>query len=74
MRRMGISTVVRKHFTIDEFQQIAAAGVFSEDDRFELLEGEIIQMSALGPQHAACVDRLNRILQRMVQDLSLIHI
>ena len=25
MRRMGISTVVRKHFTIDEFQQIAAA-------------------------------------------------
>lgn len=74
MRRMGISTVVRKHFTIDEFQQIAAAGVFSEDDRFELLEGEIIQMSALGPQHAACVARLNRILQRMVQDRVIVRV
>lgn len=71
---MGTSTVVRKHFTIDEFQQIAAAGVFGEDERFELLEGEIVQMSPLGPQHAACVDRLNRSLQRLVQDQAIVRV
>jgi Uma2 family endonuclease len=74
MSRMGTSTVVRKHFSIAEFQQIAAAGVFSEEERFELLEGEIVQMSPLGPQHAACVDRLNRSLQRLVQDRAIVRV
>lgn len=38
------------------------ADVFSEDDRVELLEGEIIEMAPIGSRHAACVDRLNRAL------------
>jgi len=40
---------------------MAHAGVFSEDDRVELLEGEIFDMVAIGARHAACVDRLNQI-------------
>lgn len=71
---MDTLALVRKHFTVDEYQQIADAGVFNEDDRFELLKGEIIQMSPLGPQHAACVDRLNRILQRLVQDRAIVRV
>ncbi len=42
------------------------AGILSEDDRVELIEGEVIKMSPIGSRHAACVDRLlNRILNRV---------
>ena len=48
----------RKLFTIDEYQQMIQAGVFHEDDRLELIEGEIAEMSPVSPKHAGCVNRL----------------
>jgi len=44
---------------------MAAAGVFSDDDRVELIEGEIIEMNPIGSRHAACVGRLTEILSRL---------
>ena len=32
-----------RHFTVDEFYCMAKAGIFCEDDRVELVEGEIIR-------------------------------
>ena len=52
----------RRLFTIDEFHRMAAAGIFREDDRVELLAGEIVQKTPIGSRHAACVSRLNRLL------------
>ncbi|MBI2217960.1 MAG: Uma2 family endonuclease [Candidatus Rokubacteria bacterium] len=49
----------RYRFTVDHFHRMAAAGVFTEDDRVELLEGEITVMSPIGDRHVACVDFLN---------------
>ncbi len=40
------------------------AGVFSQGDRLELIEGEIIEMSPIGKRHAAVVRRLNNLLTR----------
>ena len=37
------------------------AGILGEDDRLELIEGEIVRMSPIGSRHAACVDRLNAL-------------
>ncbi len=54
----------RRLFAVDEFHQMAKAGIFDEDDRVELLDGEIVQMSPVGSQHAAAVGRLNRLLQQ----------
>ncbi len=51
----------RRLFTADEFERMAEAGVFGEDERLELLGGEIVAMSPIGPRHAWCVKRLNRI-------------
>jgi Uma2 family endonuclease len=39
---------------------MAEAGVFGEDERVELLDGEIVAMSPIGPRHAWCVKRLVR--------------
>src|SRR5882724_11110290 len=49
--------VTRKLFTVDEYYRMADAGIFDEDSRVELIEGEIIQMSPVGNRHVACVDR-----------------
>jgi Uma2 family endonuclease len=49
----------RYRFTVDEFHRMAAAGVFTEDERVELLEGEITVMSPIGDRHVAAVDFLN---------------
>ena len=43
------------------------AGILSEDDRVELLDGYILSMSPIGPSHAHCVNRLNELfVQRVV--------
>lgn len=58
--------IVRRHFNITEYYRMAAAGVFSEDDRVELIEGEIIEMNPIGSRHAACVGRLTEFLGQSI--------
>jgi hypothetical protein len=36
-------------FTVDEYHRMGEAGIFSEDDRVELLAGAIVEMSPIGP-------------------------
>jgi Uma2 family endonuclease len=52
----------RRLFTVGEFHQMAEAAIFGEDDRVELLSGEVVVMTPIGSRHAACVSRLNRWL------------
>lgn len=44
------------------------AGVFGEDDRIELLKGEIVELSPVGSEHAACVRRLDKYVSAIVGD------
>ena len=57
---MGMSLAVRR-FTVDEYHRMGEAGVLHEDDRVELLDGQIVQMSPIGIRHAACVNRLTAL-------------
>ena len=54
--------VQRKLFTVAEYHQMIQAGVFGEDDRLELLNGEIMAMSPIGIRHVECINRLNTLL------------
>ncbi|MDQ3678937.1 MAG: Uma2 family endonuclease [Actinomycetota bacterium] len=58
---------VRHRFTVGEYHQMAEGGVFTEDDRVELLEGEIVEMVPIGSRHAACVTRLSRFFFEQVE-------
>ena len=58
----------RKRFTVHDFHAMIEAGVFREDDRLELLEGEIVEMSPIGIPHATCVRKLNHLLNKLVED------
>jgi Uma2 family endonuclease len=49
-------------FTVTDYHRMAEAGILTEDDRVELIDGEILQMSPMGGQHVACVRRLTHLL------------
>jgi Uma2 family endonuclease len=66
--------VARRYFNVTEFYRMAAAGVFSEDDRVELIEGEILEMSPIGSRHAACVDRLTELFGQQVGRKAIIRV
>jgi len=51
---MGMPFTARR-FSVDEYDRMGRAGVFHEDDRMELLDGQIVEMSPIGPGHAGCV-------------------
>ena len=51
---------------------MAEAGVLSENDRVELVEGEVIEMSPIGSRHAACVGRLTELLGRLATDVAIV--
>ena len=52
--------LIRHRFTVGEYHEMARAGVLTEDDRVELIEGEIVDMTPIGLRHAAAVNVLTR--------------
>lgn len=53
--------LLRRRLTVDDFHRMAQAGILTEDDRVELLDGELIMMSPIGSRHAATVKRSNHV-------------
>ena len=54
--------LTRHRFTWDDYHAMVAAGALKDDDRVELIEGEIVDMTPIGSRHGAAVDLLNRWL------------
>ena len=64
----------RRLFTVRDFYQMAEAGIFREDDRVELLAGEVVEMTPIGSRHAACVDRLHRMLHDRLESSVIVRV
>ena len=62
------------NFTVDEYHRMAKAGVFHEDDRVELIDGQVVEMTPIGPRHARCVDDLTRLLSRLADDQAIVRV
>lgn len=56
----------RRLLTLSEYHRMAEVGILSDEDRVELLNGEIIQMSPIGSRHAANVKRINQLLSQLI--------
>jgi Uma2 family endonuclease len=56
--------VRRRRFTVEEYHRMGEAGILRNDERVELIEGEIVEMNPIGSRHAACVRVLTRLLGR----------
>jgi len=62
------SELRRRMFTVDEYYRIAETGIFAEDGRIDLVEGELIEMPPIGPDHAHVHALLDRSFQKQLDD------
>lgn len=60
--REEVQELRRRRFSVEEYHRMGEAGIFGDDERVELIEGEIVQMNPIGSRHAACVRGLTRLL------------
>lgn len=60
-----------KRFTLEEYAQLTKIGFFKEDDRIELIRGELIEMAAKGTKHTVCCQRLLKVLLPLLSDMTL---
>lgn len=58
--------LLRYRFSVDQYHQMIAAGILTEDERVQMLEGEIVCMTPIGPLHRYAVvaagDALSKLL------------
>ena len=58
----------RRRFTVAELEQMTAAGILDEDERIELIGGEIVPMSAKGNHHEILKSALTIYWARRLPD------
>jgi Uma2 family endonuclease len=64
----------RRRFTVDEYHKMGEAGILSEDDRLELVDGEIVEMSPINIPHATCVDLLTMLFAPLLAGKGIVRI
>lgn len=63
------SGAIPARLTVDQVYELTAAGVFAENENFELIDGEIVPMAAAKADwHEIMKSRLNRALVRGLPD------
>jgi len=66
--------LLRRLFTVEEYERMAQADILTAAERVELLNGEIVEMSPIGTHHAACVNRLNKLFSQLVGENALVSV
>ncbi|MEO0330103.1 MAG: Uma2 family endonuclease [Bacteroidota bacterium] len=59
-----ISTPVRHRFSVNDLLLMEDSGIFTPDQRVELIDGEIIDMSPINQPYAACLLKLSRFFSQ----------
>jgi Uma2 family endonuclease len=62
----------RTRFTADQYEAMGSAGILTEDERVELVEGEIVDMTPIGSRHAACAARIADVLSLHTRQFALV--
>jgi len=58
----------RRRWSVAEIEAMVAKGIIAEDERFELIGGEVVPMSPKGARHELVKIALNRFFQRVAPD------
>jgi Uma2 family endonuclease len=61
-------------FTVEEYYRMGETGLLPPDARVELIEGEVVDMTPIGPLHGSIVDRLAHQLFRHLGDAAIIRV
>ncbi len=62
---MAAPAVQIKRWTRREYDRMAEAGIFSQDDRVQLIEGDIVTMTPQNSPHASAIGKTERVLERL---------
>ena len=62
----------RRLFTVEEYHRMADAGILREDERIELIDGEIVEMAPIGNRHLGCVINLTRLFITRLDDRAVV--
>ena len=54
--------LTRHRLNVDDYHRMAEAGILGEDDRVELIDGELIDMAPIGQGHVGVVNALTHAL------------
>ena len=57
---------MRHRLTVEDYYRMGEAGIFREDDRVELIEGDIIDMAPIGSRHAGTLKRIASLFRDAV--------
>ena len=66
--------ISKRLLTVSEYHKMAEAGILTEDDRVELIHGEIIKMSPIGSWHSSHVKRINKLLNKFLGDRAIVSV
>ncbi len=58
----------RHRISVADYHKMAEAGIFGEDSRVELIDGEIVDMAPIGSRHAFVVSCLARLFTLAARD------
>lgn len=58
----------RRRFTVEEFQRMGEAGILAPDERVELIDGEVYEMTPVGPRHIWSVIHLTKFFTYLAGD------
>jgi Uma2 family endonuclease len=64
--------ISKRLFTVYDYHRMVDAGILTEDDRVELIHGEILAMSPIGPPHNGAILRATQSLVRIVGDRAIV--
>ncbi len=63
-----MSTAIERYqFSVADYERMGEIGILTEDDRVELIAGEIVRMSPVGNRHVGCVNVLTDLLAEIVR-------
>jgi Uma2 family endonuclease len=66
--------LTRRRFTTADYHRMLETGIVREGDRVELIEGEIVEMAAMGARHMDVVSRFTHGFVREMGDHSIVRV
>ena len=70
----AVPPIERYRLTSAIFHEMVDKGILNEDDRLELIEGELVTMSPIGPEHMGVVNQIAQILIRQLEQRAIVSI
>jgi Uma2 family endonuclease len=72
MTGLAYDWLPRHKLTVADYHRVGQTGVLGEDDRVELIDGEIVDMAPIGSEHAGTVTLLAKLFQEGAGDSAVV--